>query len=38
MTFSGVKWIPELLDHNTVEWKRLATDVKEEVSKKFKLN
>ncbi|XP_022821978.1 flocculation protein FLO11 [Spodoptera litura] len=29
---SGVKWIPELLDHNTEEWQRLAKDVKEELN------
>lgn len=29
---SGVKWIPELLDHHTNEWKRLASDVKEELN------
>ncbi|CAB3238516.1 unnamed protein product [Arctia plantaginis] len=29
---SGVKWIPELLDHHTDEWQRLADEVKEELN------
>lgn len=29
---TGVKWVPELLDHHTEEWQRLAQDVKEEVN------
>lgn len=29
---AGVRWVPELLDHHTEEWQRLAKDVKEEVS------
>lgn len=28
---SGVQWVPELLDHHTDEWQRLAKDVKDEV-------
>lgn len=27
----GVKWKPELLDHNTVEWKNLAKEVEIQV-------
>lgn len=27
----GVKWKPELLDHNTVEWKNLAKEVETQV-------
>lgn len=30
----GVKWKPELLDHNTVEWKNLAKEVETQVGKK----
>ncbi|KAJ0181126.1 hypothetical protein K1T71_003211 [Dendrolimus kikuchii] len=29
---SGVKWIPELLDHHTEEWQDLANEVKEELN------
>ncbi|GBP12004.1 hypothetical protein EVAR_5849_1 [Eumeta japonica] len=29
---SGVKWVPELLDHHTQEWQNLAKDVKEELN------
>lgn len=28
---TGVQWVPELLDHHTEEWQRLAEEVKEEV-------
>lgn len=28
----GVQWTPELLDHNTVEWKNLAHEVEAQVS------
>lgn len=27
----GVKWTPELLDHNTIEWKTLAKEVEAQV-------
>lgn len=27
----GVKWVPELLDHNTKEWQLLANEVSREV-------
>lgn len=27
----GVRWKPELLDHNTVEWKNLAKEVQIQV-------
>lgn len=29
---AGVSWVPELLDHNTEEWKALASDVAEELN------
>ncbi|KOB64760.1 Uncharacterized protein OBRU01_23712, partial [Operophtera brumata] len=29
---SGVKWVPELLDHHTDEWQRLAKEVKDEIN------
>lgn len=31
----GVKWRPELLDHNTDEWKNLAKEVKQELNEVF---
>ncbi|XP_063709197.1 uncharacterized protein LOC134837741 [Culicoides brevitarsis] len=31
----GVKWRPELLDHNTEEWKNLAKEVKQELNEVF---
>lgn len=31
----GVKWRPELLDHNTDEWKNLAKNVKQELNEVF---
>lgn len=31
----GVKWSPELLDHNTEEWKNLARDVEAQVYSKI---
>lgn len=34
----GVKWKPELLDHNTVEWKNLAKEVETQVEKKMNEN
>lgn len=27
----GVKWVPELLDHNTIEWQHLAREVESQV-------
>ncbi|XP_048005098.1 mucin-5AC [Leguminivora glycinivorella] len=29
---SGVTWVPELLDHHTEEWQRLAEEVKQELN------
>ncbi|CAH2068499.1 unnamed protein product, partial [Iphiclides podalirius] len=29
---AGVKWVPELLDHHTEEWQKLAKEVKEELN------
>lgn len=29
---SGVKWVPELLDHNTKEWRNLANEVQHQVN------
>lgn len=31
----GVRWKPELLDHNTDEWKNLAKEVKQELNDVF---
>lgn len=31
----GVTWSPELLDHNTEEWKNLATEVKDQLKKVY---
>ncbi|KXJ81363.1 hypothetical protein RP20_CCG020424 [Aedes albopictus] len=31
----GVKWVPELLDHNTAEWKQLAKDVEAQLNEVY---
>lgn len=31
----GVKWVPELLDHNTAEWKKLAREVETELNEVY---
>uniref|UniRef100_A0AAG5CU13 SEA domain-containing protein n=1 Tax=Anopheles atroparvus TaxID=41427 RepID=A0AAG5CU13_ANOAO len=31
----GVNWVPELLDHNTAEWKKLASDVETELNEVY---
>ncbi|XP_058119549.1 mucin-5AC [Anopheles ziemanni] len=31
----GVTWVPELLDHNTAEWKKLARDVETELNEVY---
>ncbi|XP_055640169.1 mucin-2 isoform X2 [Toxorhynchites rutilus septentrionalis] len=31
----GVKWVPELLDHNTAEWKQLARDVEAQLNEVY---
>lgn len=31
----GVNWVPELLDHNTAEWKQLAKDVEAQLNEVY---
>lgn len=31
----GAKWVPELLDHNTLEWQQLANEVETQVMEMF---
>lgn len=32
------KWVPELLDHNTAEWRLLASEIETQVNKQYLLN